>query len=288
MLRYWYGNQTNNVKWGDSTSSDYRLECGVRQGGLTSPDLFNLYVNGLIEELRGSMVGCYLGNVCVNNISYADDMVLLSPSIKGLRKLLSICEHYANAHGLKYNVLKTEMLVFRAGRGPDRVPQIFLNGSAVNIVKQFRYLGHLLTERLQDNADIERERRALAVRSNMLARRFAKCSDDVKTTLFKAYCLCMYTCQLWISFTRRAINTIRVQYNDAYRALMKLPRYCSASSMFAEAGVPDFFAIIRTRVASFWNRLRRSDNKILKAVCEDVQSPILGYWVSVHMNENKK
>lgn len=234
------------------------------------------------------MVGCHLGNVCVNNLSYADDMVLLSPSVKGLRKLLSICEHYANAHGLKYNAQKTQMMVFRSGRGPEKVQPIYLNGSTIDVVKQFRYLGHLLTERLQDDADIERERRALAVRSNMLARRFSKCSKEVKITLFKAYCLCMYTCQLWISFTRRAINTMRVQYNDAYRALMKLPRCCSASSMFAEAGVPDFFAVIRSRVASFWNRMRRSGNRILTAVYDDVQNPIYGHWISVHMNENKK
>lgn len=161
-------------------------------------------------------------------------------------------------------------------------------GSSIKVVKQFKYLGHLLTERLQDDMNIEREQRALAVRSIMLARRFANCSADVKTTLFKAYCLCMYTCQLWITFTRKAINTIRVQYNDAYRILMKLPRYCSASSMFTDARVPDFFAVIRSRVATFWSRLRRSGNRILEAVTDNVQSPIFNYWISVHMNDNKK
>lgn len=79
LLRFWYENQTNNVRWGDALSNDFRLDCGVRQGGFTSPDLFNLYVNGLIEELRGTRTGCHVGNVCVNSLSYADDMVLLSP-----------------------------------------------------------------------------------------------------------------------------------------------------------------------------------------------------------------
>ncbi|XP_061704060.1 uncharacterized protein LOC133515529 [Cydia pomonella] len=109
-------------------------------------------------------------------------MVLLSPPIKGLRRLLSVCEHYSNAHGLKYSVSKTEMMVFASGSGPDSVPAVYLNGSKINVVKQFKYLGHLLTEWLRDDDDIERERRALAVRGNMLARRFSKCSKDVKTT----------------------------------------------------------------------------------------------------------
>lgn len=42
----------------------------------------------------------------INNISYADDMVLLSPSIRGLRKLVKICEGYAE---------KSEVMISRAG-----------------------------------------------------------------------------------------------------------------------------------------------------------------------------
>lgn len=43
LVRYWYSNQTNCVRWAGSLSNTYRLECGVRQGGLTSPRLFSLY-----------------------------------------------------------------------------------------------------------------------------------------------------------------------------------------------------------------------------------------------------
>lgn len=288
LLRYWYDNQTNAVRWGDSTSSEYRLDCGVRQGGLTSPDLFNIYMNGLIEELRSTRIGCHIGDVCVNNLSYADDMVLLSPSISGLRKLLAICERYAAEHGLVYNVAKTEMMVFRAGKGPERIPNVFLRGTPVKIVRQFKYLGHILTEDLNDDVDMERERRNLSIRCNMLARRFSSCSTDVKTTLFKAYCLCLYTCQLWTKYKRKTYHTIRVQYNDAFRILMKKPRYCSASGMFADARVPDFFAVIRSRVASFWAGLRRSNNCILQCLGDYLGSPIFKTWLTVHQSANKK
>ncbi|XP_048489207.1 uncharacterized protein LOC125491404 [Plutella xylostella] len=178
-------------------------------------------------------------------------MVLLSPSIKALRRLLAICARYAEDHGLKYNEKKTEMMVFKAGRGPDRVPPVFLKGSPVQVVNKFKYLGHILSSDLSDEADIERERRALAVRCNMLARRFARATNEVKITLFKAYCQSLYTSQLWFHYTKRAFSVLRVQYNDAFRILMRLPRFCSASGMFAEARVPDFFAIIRTKIASF-------------------------------------
>ena len=104
LLEFWHRNQTNSVKWGGMYSGEYRLSCGVRQGGLTSPDLFNVYVNDLIEELSCTPVGLRLDNRYVNNLSYADDMVLLSPSIKGLRKLIKICENFAKNHDLTYKV----------------------------------------------------------------------------------------------------------------------------------------------------------------------------------------
>ena len=144
-------------------------------------------------------------------------------------------------------------------------------------MQQFKYLGHILTEDMKDDRDIERERRALSVRCNMLARKFGKCSEDVKVTLFRAYCQTFYTCQLWTNCTRRAINTLRVQYNDAFRILMRFPRWCSASSMLADARVPDFFAIIRLRVASFWNRLRSSGNEILAAISDESTAPSVGF-----------
>ncbi|KAJ0169384.1 hypothetical protein K1T71_014971 [Dendrolimus kikuchii] len=120
-------------------------------------------------------------------------MVLLAPSVAALRKMLAVCETYALSHGLVYNVKKTEYMVFKAGaKCPLFVPPLLLNGTPINRVKEFKYLGHWVTEVQDDNVDMDRERRALSVRANMLARRFARCTETVKITLFKAYCTSLY------------------------------------------------------------------------------------------------
>jgi hypothetical protein len=64
-----------------------------------------------------------------------------------------------------------------------------LNGGQLKRVNSFKYLGHLVTDDLRDDADIDRERRALAIRGNMIARRFSRCTAQVKITLFRAYCI---------------------------------------------------------------------------------------------------
>lgn len=221
-------------------------------------------------------VGCHVNGVCVNNLSYADDMVLLAPSIGALRKLLAVCESYAASHGLTYNVKKSEFMVFKAGtKCPEFVPSVTLNGVPLKRVFNFKYLGHLVTEDLKDDDDMERERRALSVRANMLARRFARCTDAVKVTLFRAYCTSFYSASLWVNYTQKAYNALRVQYNNAFRLLLRLPRFCSASVMFAQARTDTFDAIWRKKSASLLSRTRGSGNSILSAIAEKFDCPII-------------
>ncbi|KAL0811559.1 hypothetical protein ABMA28_009944 [Loxostege sticticalis] len=286
-FKYWYGNQINVVRWSGAYSTPYGLECGVRQGGLTSPKLFNLYVNALVEELSSTHVGCHIDGVCLNNISYADDMVLLSASVGGLSQLLDICEKYAKQHGLTYNVKKSEWMIFQVrGRSLCQTPKLRLNGCPLNRVEQFKYLGHILTSDLKDNADIERERRALSVRANMIARRFARCSRDVKITLFRAFCTSFYTSSLWVGYTQKQYSALRVQYNNAFRVLLGLPRFCSASGMFAEARVDCFNTIIRKRCTSLERRVRASPNRILRAFAERFDCQYVYHCNMVHVRAN--
>lgn len=210
-------------------------------------------------------------------------MALLSASIGGLRELIGICEDFARRLGLKYNAKKSELMVFKTGtKNLTEVPPVRLGGVPLKQVQQFKYLGHILTEDLKDDADIERERRALSVRANMIIRRFARSSTAVKITLFRAYCTSFYTCSLWVSHTQRSYSDLRVQYNNAFRALLRLPRFCSASGMFADARVDCFYATMRKRAASMLRRTRSSCNSLLRVVAERMDGPFVRHWMSLH------
>ena len=51
---------------------------GVRQGGITSAFLFNIYINDLLDEISNLKVGCKIGINRINIIAYADDMILMA------------------------------------------------------------------------------------------------------------------------------------------------------------------------------------------------------------------
>ena len=90
------------VRWGNSLSMTFRCSNGIRQGGQLSPLLYYVYTDDLNHHLQATGLGCYLGGAWVNSPSFADDMVLLSPTVIDLQRLLEIRRAYAG-HCIQHN-----------------------------------------------------------------------------------------------------------------------------------------------------------------------------------------
>ncbi|XP_026318655.1 uncharacterized protein LOC113229316 [Hyposmocoma kahamanoa] len=264
-------------------SGMYRLECGVRQAGLTSPSLFKQYMNRLIVELSNTGIGCSIEGTIVNNISYTDDMVLLNLSISALRKLVKNCELYAVAQVLRYNATSKASCSYL-----KLVANAITPFQKLNKVTKLKYLGHWVTESFGDNTNIEREHRALAVRGNMLARRFARCTSNVKVSIFKAYCKTFYTSSLWVNYNLKALSSLRVVFNNIFRMLLRLPRFRSASGMFAYAQIDGFAAIIRKRIASLKRRISGSGSGLLSIIAGRVEGSFLEHWIKIHTHPKQR
>ena len=88
------------MKWGSAVSSAFTVSNGIRQGGLISPILYNVYTDSLNTQLHRAKIGCHIAGECINHVAYADDMVLLAPSAKALQSLINICVEYASDHDI--------------------------------------------------------------------------------------------------------------------------------------------------------------------------------------------
>ena len=62
----------------------------ARGGGVLSPMIFNLYFTDLSISLARMPIGRCSGDTIVNLLIYADDIVLIYPSAKGLQRLLDV------------------------------------------------------------------------------------------------------------------------------------------------------------------------------------------------------
>ena len=60
----------------------------------------------LSKRLNNLEVGCQTGDMKLNHVMYADDLILLSPSTEDLQKLINTCGDYGIDHDIIYNVKK--------------------------------------------------------------------------------------------------------------------------------------------------------------------------------------
>ena len=69
------------------------------------------YIDNLLAKLSNCGAGCYIGSVFEGALAYVDDIVLLAASPSALHKMLHMCELYASAYDIKFNVDKSKCMI---------------------------------------------------------------------------------------------------------------------------------------------------------------------------------
>ena len=128
-----YKLQKANVRWNNELSRFFTISNGVKQGAIMSAVLYCVYTNDLFRDLRRTKIGCTIGHVYVGCLGYADDILLMSPSLDGLQNMLGVCEIYAERHNLSFstnintNKSKTKCIAFSAKE--EDLPKMKLSGN---------------------------------------------------------------------------------------------------------------------------------------------------------------
>ena len=161
------------MRWNNTISDSFSVTNGVRQGGIFFPYLFCVYTDDLSKKLNNVNAGCFMGRELINNLMYADDLVILSPSHVCLSILLSVCSDYGLEHDIKFNSAKSNIMIFCCKKFKDiHVPSFELNDNILPRVNQCKYLGHVITDDLKEDNDITRQYKRIYAHGNALIRKF--------------------------------------------------------------------------------------------------------------------
>ena len=115
------------VKWGNSEYVYFSVLLGCPVGGTFGPKFFNMVMDKLLFELEKSGLGCYVDNSFASVVAYADDVLLLSASVRKLKLMLSICHDFGvNCH-LSFNTEKSYCDLFGCLIG-DIFPKFCIGG----------------------------------------------------------------------------------------------------------------------------------------------------------------
>ena len=146
IIKNMYTLNNSKIKWSNAQSEKFFIRNGVKQGGILSLKLFDIYLDSLLTELRNSKIGCHVGNVCFNSFAYADDIALLSPSLHGIKQLIQICEKYSLEYSIHFNPAKCALLYFNSELNHNyEHSNVFMFGEKLQIFDNFKHLRHSLS-----------------------------------------------------------------------------------------------------------------------------------------------
>ena len=155
LVRNLYWEQTAGMKIENRISAYKQIKRGVRQGCVFSPDLFKLYSEKILREIKDCK-GLVIGGYSMNNLRYADDTVLISDSRDQLQVILDKVAVESAKRGLSITCKKTEcMVISKRLEVPDCL--LTVGETVIKQVKKFSYLGSLITSDGKTDSDIKKK-----------------------------------------------------------------------------------------------------------------------------------
>ena len=222
---FMYFNQSLTVTWGTCNSDSFSATNGVKAGGIISPILFCIYIDDLLLELKKSGFGCYIGVNFIGALCYADDIVLLSPTVVGMKNMLLICEKYAKDHNILFNPVKSNAIIFSKPKALYHKKSDInfeINQNVIPLVSKVKHLGHVLYDNAGGDIDVNYIMETFNKSVNMLLADMGHVPSTILGKLFISYCNSLYGIVL-SNVSNKMFDKMCIAWRKAVRKIYRIP-----------------------------------------------------------------
>ena len=228
-----------------------------------SPYLFAIHINDVASAVEHLDVGCKLGLVSLCIVLYADDILLLAPSVSSLQTLFSACE--AELANLDLAIYSKKTVCVRIGpRFNVKCCNIVTaDGTSLTWVDKIRYLGVFIVNNRQFRCSFDSMKSRFNRSFNAIYGKIGRtASHDVILKLVESKCLptLLYGVDV-VPVSKTDLKSVEFTFN---RALMKIFRTSSMSVIqecmsFFGLGLLSLNSIVNKRKSKFLWRYLSAD-----------------------------
>lgn len=270
------------VKIQNDISNPFETEVGVRQGDALACLLFNIALDKVVREAQLNNRGTIF-NKSTQILAYADDVDIITRTIRQAKETFTTFEAAANNMGLHVNEQKTKfMAATKNQRVRDIGQNITINDHNFEGVREFEYLGATITVDNNNSAEIRR-RIMLANRCYFGLSKYLRNRNLSRITKIRLYRtliipVLMYGSETWtltkrdesllMIFERKILRKIygAIQEDGMWRRRYNFEIY----NIYRQAGNKDIVTTIKIGRLRWAGHVNRYDDnnpakKILKA-----------------------
>lgn len=237
---------------------------GLRQGCILSPELFSIFINEIASAVDGKgMHGIQLlpGLIELFILLFADDIVLLSDTARGLQNQINILNDACKNLSLNINKEKTKVMVFRKGGFLAKHEKWLLDGNELEVVNEYTYLGFVFTTKMSLQKGVD----ALAVKGRRACvdcvRHIGKLTEMSKSCFFKIFDtqvqpVVLYASEMW---GLHRLDNIEKVHTFACKRFLKIPLKVPNKFVYGETGRFPLYINSSVRCIKYWLKILRMD-----------------------------
>ena len=302
IIKNMYSKSRSCIKVKTGLTNYIDLNLGVRQGDNLSPNLFKIFINDLPKYLEETIDPVNIGDLTLNCLMYADDVVILSTSKTGLQEKLKKLEKFCSDWCLQVNINKSKVIVFNKS-GTTSKDEFFFENTKLENVHDYKYLG------LQFSASGSFSLARKNLYNKALKAYFKLVKDilsfqpSVKTSIHvfdhTVKPILLYGSEIWGALnpsSPRLRNNVSMDkiYKDIEpdklntkfcKLVLGVNRKSSNFAVFAELGRHPFYLDIVKNVLLFWHRVENmpSDTLLYNALkcSKDVDKKACSWYSSI-------
>lgn len=262
VIRSMYTEVKSCVRHLNTLSDFFDCKIGLMQGEICSPLLFALFVSDIENSLQENMeAGITLDQLSLYLILFADDAVIFSDTPEGLQLSLNKLQDYCQSWNLTVNVDKTKIMVFRKGGLLSRRERWYYNGTEIEVVNQFNYLGVVFTPSgsfIQATKTLSGK--ALRALCSLLSiTKSLEVPLNIMINLFNSFVCSIlhYASEIW-GFTS-AIRIDRVQRKFC-KWMLNVKQSTNNLAICSELGLYPTFIERHVRIVKYWLKLNSNES----------------------------
>ncbi len=144
-------NMTSCVLANGIRSPTFLVQQGIRQGGIISTWIYNLFIDELLYKLQASGLGATIMNISTSNVTLADDITLSATSPLNLQKMLDIVYQYTCMFRYIINASKSFVIIFGHTSRRQQHVNLSMGPDQITITDNIRHVGIHLNSKMSDS-----------------------------------------------------------------------------------------------------------------------------------------